>query len=77
MTKVVADHGQYVLGCEAVPMSDGRFSAMVAITRAKNGVVVMSRRFPDPQRFEDAADAVAHAKAWAVDWLEQHGTAGR
>lgn len=57
-------------------MPDGRYGATVTITRVASGALVASRRFPAPQRFADAAQAVGHARAWAIDWIERHAGEG-
>ncbi|WP_233839106.1 hypothetical protein [Paraburkholderia sp. ZP32-5] len=73
MSKFVFTHGAYYLSCEPVQMPDGQFGAMVVITRASNGVLVTSRRFPDPERFERSDHAVGHARQWAIEWIDRFG----
>lgn len=73
MSAVVFTHGQYCLSCEAVRLPDGQYVAMVIITRSSTGMLVTSRRFPDPDRFERADHAIGHARRWAVEWIDRHG----
>lgn len=72
MSKVVFAHGSYCLNCEPVLKPDGRFCAMVIITRRMSRVVVISRRFPPPECFGSSEDAVVHARQWAIGWIDAH-----
>jgi hypothetical protein len=52
-------------------MPDGRFCAMVIITRSAKRVVVASRRFP-AERFDRPEEAIGDATRWATQWVNEH-----
>jgi hypothetical protein len=42
----------------------------VVISRSSDGELVANRFFPTELRFSDEATAIAHARDWAVRWID-------
>ena len=59
----------HLLHYAPVPLPDGRFRARAAIT-ALEGDYSIAQRFLDLAEFGSEADAVAHARAEAMAWVD-------
>lgn len=55
--------------CDPMPMADGRFGAQVMIGN-EEGASHVERMFPALDYFKTEAEAVTHAKAWGVRWVD-------
>ena len=62
-------HRGYLLNCAPARASDGSFKPYVVISRSSDGELVANRFFPIGQ-FNDEGDAIAHARDWAVRWID-------
>ena len=71
-TKHGFKYGRYLLRCDPMPMADGRFGAQVVVT-SEEGNDHVERPFPSLGEFNTEADAVAHARAWGVRWVDDRG----
>jgi hypothetical protein len=49
---------------------DGSFKPYVVISRSSDGELVANRFFPTELQFNDEGDAIAHARDWAVRWID-------
>jgi hypothetical protein len=49
---------------------DGTWQPYVVISRSSDGELVANRFFPTDFRFTDEAAAIAHARDWAVRWID-------
>jgi hypothetical protein len=63
-------HRGYLLNCAPACHGDGCFQAYVVISRSSDGELVANRFFPSELRFRSADDAIAHARDWAVRWID-------
>lgn len=63
-------HCGYVLNCTTVHTNEGAYAPFVIISRSSDGEFVANRFFPADLRFADQADAIAHARDWAVRWID-------
>jgi hypothetical protein len=61
----------FTLGCDPMPLADGRFSAQVVIGREEGGQHV-DRSFPALPEFPTEAEAVQYAKEWGKRWVDDH-----
>ncbi len=59
----------YLLSCDAARIAPGRFQAHVVIARRSDLHIVASRFFSAQQCFASEAEAVEHARTWALDWI--------
>ncbi len=62
----------YLLSCDAARIAPGRFQAHVVIARRGDLHIVASRFFSAQQCFANEADAVEHARTWALDWIKRN-----
>jgi hypothetical protein len=63
-------HRGYLLNCEQARAGDGTWQPYVVISRSSDGELVANRFFPTDFRFTDEAAAIAHARDWAVRWID-------
>jgi hypothetical protein len=63
-------HRGYLLNCAPARTGDGSFQPYVVISRSSDGELVANRFFPPEFRFGDPAEAIAHARDWAVRWID-------
>ncbi|TCK38719.1 hypothetical protein B0G84_4037 [Paraburkholderia sp. BL8N3] len=63
-------HRGYLLNCAPARAGDGSFQPYVVISRSSDGELVANRFFPSELRFRNADDAIAHARDWAVRWID-------
>jgi hypothetical protein len=63
-------HRGYLLNCAPARASDGTWQPYVVISRSSDGELVANRFFPTEARFTDEAAAIAHARDWAVRWID-------
>ncbi|MCA8276419.1 hypothetical protein LGN17_28445 [Burkholderia sp. AU30280] len=63
-------HRGYLLNCAPARASDGSFKPYVVISRSSDGELVANRFFPIELQFNDEGDAIAHARDWAVRWID-------
>jgi hypothetical protein len=63
-------HRGYLLNCAPARTGDGAYQPYVVISRSSDGELVANRFFPAELRFSDEADAIAHARDWAVRWID-------
>ncbi len=63
-------HRGYLLNCAPARAGDGSFQPYVVISRSSDGEIVANRFFPNELRFADEAAAIAHARDWAVRWID-------
>ncbi len=52
------------------PARDGTYQPYVVISRTSDGELVANRFFPADLRFRSEDDAIAHARDWAVRWID-------
>lgn len=65
-------YGRYLFHCDPMPLADGRFGAQVVVA-SEDGADHVERLFPSLAEFPTEADAVAHAKAWGIRWVDDNG----
>jgi hypothetical protein len=63
-------HRGYLLNCAPARAGDGTYQPYVVISRSSDGELVANRFFPAELRFDEEADAIAHARDWAVRWID-------
>ena len=63
-------HRGYLLNCAPARQGDGCFQPYVVISRSSDGELVANRFFPTDLHFPDEATAIAHARDWAVRWID-------
>ncbi|AFQ51918.1 hypothetical protein [Burkholderia cepacia] len=63
-------HRGYLLNCAPARAGDGLFKPYVVISRSSDGELVANRFFPTELQFYDEGDAIAHARDWAVRWID-------
>jgi len=63
-------HRGYLLNCAPARTGDGSWQPYVVISRSSDGELVANRFFPSDLRFPDEAAAIAHARDWAVRWID-------
>jgi hypothetical protein len=63
-------HRGYLLNCAPARACDGSWKPYVVISRTSDGELVANRFFPTDLRFTDEATAIAHARDWAVRWID-------
>ena len=63
-------HRGYLLNCAPAKAGDGTYQPYVVISRSSDGELVANRFFPSELRFDDEAAAIAHARDWAVRWID-------
>lgn len=63
-------HRGYLLNCAPARTGDGAYQPYVVISRSSDGELVANRFFPAELRFCDEASAIAHARDWAVRWID-------
>ncbi|MFC0400093.1 hypothetical protein [Paraburkholderia rhizosphaerae] len=63
-------HRGYLLNCSPARAGDGTWQAYVVVSRSSDGELVANRFFPTELRFNDEASAIAHARDWAVRWID-------
>ena len=63
-------HRGYLLNCAPARTADGSYQPYVVISRSSDGELVANRFFPAELRFPSEADAIAHARDWAVRWID-------
>jgi hypothetical protein len=63
-------HRGYLLNCTPARAGDGCFQPYVVILRSSDGELVANRFFPSELRFRDFDEAIAHARDWAVRWID-------
>jgi hypothetical protein len=63
-------HRGYLLNCEPARAGDGSYQPYVVISRSSDGELVANRFFPRGLHFPDEASAIAHARDWAVRWID-------
>ncbi|CAB3754443.1 hypothetical protein [Paraburkholderia solisilvae] len=63
-------HRGYLLNCSPARAGDGTWQAYVVVSRSSDGELVANRFFPTDLRFTDEAAAIAHARDWAVRWID-------
>ena len=63
-------HRGYLLNCAPARAGDGTYQPYVVISRSSDGELVANRFFPADLRFADEAAAIAHARDWAVRWID-------
>ncbi|MFM0074170.1 hypothetical protein PQQ86_23720 [Paraburkholderia sediminicola] len=63
-------HRGYLLNCAPARVGDGSWQPYVVISRSSDGELVANRFFPTDLRFPDEATAIAHARDWAVRWID-------
>ncbi|KAA0085139.1 hypothetical protein [Trinickia soli] len=63
-------HRGYLLNCAPARAGDGSYQPYVVISRSSDGELVANRFFPSELRFADEAAAIAHARDWAVRWID-------
>jgi hypothetical protein len=63
-------HRGYLLNCVPARSGDGTYQPYVVISRSSDGELVANRYFPHDLRFADEASAIAHARDWAVCWID-------
>ncbi|SAL18601.1 hypothetical protein AWB69_01098 [Caballeronia udeis] len=63
-------HRGYLLNCAPARQGDGCFQPYVVISRSSDGELVANRFFPSDLRFGNADEAIAHARDWAVRWID-------
>ncbi|MGN6650072.1 hypothetical protein [Trinickia sp.] len=63
-------HRGYLLNCAPARAGDGSFQPYVVISRSSDGELVANRFFPNDLRFDNEAAAIAHARDWAVRWID-------
>ena len=59
-----------LLNCAPARASDGSFKPYVVISRSSDGELVANRFFPIELQFHDEGAAIAHARDWAVRWID-------
>ncbi|GAB7534213.1 hypothetical protein AB4851_04915 [Burkholderia sp. 22PA0099] len=69
-TTTAFTHRGYLLNCAPARISDGLFQPYVVISRSSDGELVANRFFPSDLHFGDESDAIAHARDWAVRWID-------
>jgi hypothetical protein len=67
---VAFTHGGYVLNCTPARGREGSYTPSVIISRLSDGEFVANRFFPADLRFSDQDAAIAHARDWAVRWID-------
>jgi hypothetical protein len=67
---VAFTHRGYLLNCAPARSVDGSYQPYVVISRSSDGELVANRFFPSELRFSDEASAIAHARDWAVRWID-------
>ena len=71
--KMSTQHGfkyrGFFLHCDPMPMGDGRYGAQVVVANDE-GASHLERMFPALEYFNTEADAVAFAKAYGVQWVD-------
>ncbi len=69
---MVTNHGfkyrGFLLHSDPMPMADGRFGSQAMIGN-EEGASHGERMFPALDYFKTEGEAVAHAKAWGVRWV--------
>ncbi|HWX13078.1 MAG TPA: hypothetical protein VNZ04_13955 [Trinickia sp.] len=63
-------HRGYLLNCAPARARDGTYQPYIVISRSSDGELVANRFFPSELRFSDEAAAIAHARDWAVRWID-------
>jgi hypothetical protein len=63
-------HRGYLLNCAPACHGDGCFQPYVVISRSSDGELVANRFFPSDLCFGNADEAIAHARDWAVRWID-------
>ena len=63
-------HRGYLLNCAPARVGDGVWQPYVVISRSSDGELVANRFFPADLRFRDEEAAIAHARDWAVRWID-------
>jgi hypothetical protein len=63
-------HRGYLLNCAPALARDGTYQPYIVISRSSDGELVANRFFPSELRFSDEAAAIAHARDWAVRWID-------
>ena len=63
-------HRGYVLHCAPAPTDDGGFLPCAVVSRASDGEIIANRYFPAGSRCNVDAVAVAHARDWAMQWID-------
>jgi hypothetical protein len=63
-------HRGYLLNCAPARTADGAFQPYVVISRSSDGELVANRFFPVELRFPNEGEAIAHARDWAVRWID-------
>ncbi len=61
----------HMLTCRPQPQDDGRYQARVAIS-ALGGLKTRAQRFLDLAVFESHDEAVEHARAAGMDWVDKN-----
>ncbi|NRE34333.1 hypothetical protein E5U26_27905 [Burkholderia pseudomallei] len=69
-TTTAFTHRGYLLNCAPARASDGSFQPYVVISRSSDGELVANRFFPSDLHFNDEDSAIAHARDWAVGWID-------
>ncbi len=70
-TKHGVKYRGFTLHCDPMQLADGRFSAQVVIGN-EEGDTQIDRRFPALDDFPTEAEAVQYAKAWGIQWVDDH-----
>ncbi len=72
---MTTNHGfkykDFLLDCDPMPMSDGRFGSQVTV-RSVGGPIAIERRFPALDYFLTEQEAVDHAKYWGISWVDEN-----
>lgn len=63
-------HRGYLLNCAPARHGEDDFQPYVVISRSSDGELVANRFFPPDLHFGCADDAIAHARDWAVRWID-------
>jgi hypothetical protein len=63
-------HRGYMLYCSPAPMADGGYRPYVVVSRVSDGEIIANRFFPEASRCVADADAIAHGRDWAVQWID-------
>src|ERR1700741_4694636 len=67
---VDSKHRGYLPNCAPARAGDGTWHPYVVISRSSDGELVANRFFPTDLRFPDEVAAIAHARDWAVRWID-------
>jgi len=69
-TVTVFSHRGYLLNCTPSRTCDGSYQPYVVVSRASDGELVANRFFPFDRHFREKGMAIAHARDWAVRWID-------